>query len=217
MAALIFDYDGTLHDCIKIYAPSFQKAYSYLVSRKQMPKRLWTEREISTWLGYPANEMWNCFAPGFSQTQKDACSQMIGSEMLRLVYEHQAQLYPGICEMLDQLKHDGHTLVFLSNCKHDYMSAHQKQFQLEQYFAEFFCGEDFSWKSKLEIWGEVKNKFSGEILIIGDRFHEMEIAQTYGLKSIGCSYGYGSAEELEGADLIASNPLELYSVIQKLI
>ena len=28
---IIFDYDGTLHNSIKIYGPAFRKAYEYLI------------------------------------------------------------------------------------------------------------------------------------------------------------------------------------------
>ena len=32
MKYIIFDYDGTLHNSIKIYKPAFLKAYDYLIS-----------------------------------------------------------------------------------------------------------------------------------------------------------------------------------------
>lgn len=130
--------------------------------------------------------------------------------MLWLINSGQARLYPGVLKMLDELKANGHTLVFLSNCKHSYMAAHCKYFALDKYFSAFYCTEDFSWMPKHEIFDVIQNKFYKEFIIIGDRFQDMEIAQKHGLRSIGCIYGYGSAEELSGANVIVHIPTEIY-------
>lgn len=39
MKNLLFDYDGTLHDCIRIYDPAFWLAYRYLVASGYAPER----------------------------------------------------------------------------------------------------------------------------------------------------------------------------------
>ena len=61
MANLIFDYDGTLHNTMKIYKPSFLKAYDYLVSVGKAAPRIFADNEISCWLGYSGAEMWKLF------------------------------------------------------------------------------------------------------------------------------------------------------------
>ena len=71
MHSLIFDYDGTLHDSIKIYAPAFRQAYAYLVSLKLAEERTWTDGEISPWLGFSSRDMWNSFLPELPQFYKD--------------------------------------------------------------------------------------------------------------------------------------------------
>jgi phosphoglycolate phosphatase len=61
VANLIFDYDGTLHNTMKIYEPSFRKAYAYLVSIGKAEERVIESNEISSWLGYSGEEMWKRF------------------------------------------------------------------------------------------------------------------------------------------------------------
>ena len=39
MKGVIFDYDGTLHESIRIYAPAFHRAYEYLVEKRHAPQR----------------------------------------------------------------------------------------------------------------------------------------------------------------------------------
>lgn len=60
---------------------------------------------------------------------------------------------------------------------------------------------------------EIKRHFEGDFLVIGDRFHDMEVARVHHLKAIGCGYGYGSEEEFSGASVIAGAPEELIGLI----
>lgn len=216
MANLLFDYDGTLHDCVQIYAPAFRAAYDTLVSRGYVPARDWAEREISRWLGYSAQDMWNSFAPDLPQAEKDRCSQLIGAEMLRLTERGQAKLYPNIPDVLRTLKKQGYRLIFLSNCKRQYLEAHRRRFQLDRYFSAFYCAEDYGWQPKTTLFPVIQRQFPGRFAVIGDRFHDMEVAQRYGLKAVGCAYGYGTVEELRCADTIAQNPTELVERINGL-
>jgi len=209
---LLFDYDGTLHDCVKIYAPAFRKAYAHLVSLSLADERAWPEHEISQWVGLSANEMWERFMPALPQGLKDECSRIIGGEMLRLVRAGQARLYQHALEVLAWLR-QSHTLIFLSNCKRDYMQAHIDHFHLERYFSAFYCAEDFNFQEKHEIFGRIKQGFPGDFVVIGDRYHDMEIAQKHGLKAIGCGYGYGQAHELSIADFIASSVDEIAFIL----
>lgn len=45
MTGLLFDYDGTLHESLRIYAPAMQAVYDRLVDRGLAPPRRLTDRE----------------------------------------------------------------------------------------------------------------------------------------------------------------------------
>lgn len=47
MTNLIFDYDGTIHNCMKIYKPSFMKACEYLEENGKIEKKSYTDEQIS--------------------------------------------------------------------------------------------------------------------------------------------------------------------------
>jgi phosphoglycolate phosphatase len=49
----------------------------------------------------------------------------------------------------------------------------------------------------------------GQAIMIGDRSHDIRAARMNGTRSVGVLWGYGSREELEGADAIAAHPAEL--------
>lgn len=217
MANLLFDYDGTLHDCATIYCPAFRLAYETLVQRGLASERVWQDREISRWLGYSARDMWDSFAPELSQSEKNRCSALIGEEMLRLTREGRARLYPGVPEMLNRLKLCEHRLILLSNCKITYLKAHREQFHLNRWFDDFFCTEQFDWQPKTEIFPMIQQRCSGNFIVIGDRFHDMEIARQFQLRSIGCRYGYGAIEELSDADRIAEVPGEISELVNQIL
>lgn len=213
MAVLVFDYDGTLHDCSIIYCPAFRRAYDTLVERGFADARHWSVEEITKWLGYSAKEMWASFAPNLPQVEKERCSQLIGAEMLRLVRAGEARLYPGVPALLDELKRQGHTMVFLSNCKTAYMNAHREKFGLDRWFSGYFCTEAYQWKDKTEIFPKIQKQHPGEAIVIGDRFHDIAVAERFGLFSIGCCYGYGTAYEMSRASVTVQAPMEILNVL----
>lgn len=206
---LFFDYDGTLHNSIKIYGPAFRKAYDHLVHLGFAEERNWTDTEISHWLGYNPLEMWNRFMPGLEDTVRNRCSAMIGEEMIALTEHGRAELYEGAAETLEYLKNKGYRLVFLSNCKRSYRDSHSRRFGLEHYFEKLVCSEEYDFIPKYEILKEIKGDYPEEMVMIGDRMHDLEAGKKNRIYTIGCSYGFALEGELMDADLILRDIAEL--------
>lgn len=205
MANLIFDYDGTLHESLCIYAPAFRLGYCHLVKKGLASHKEFSDAEISRWLGFSAKDMWENFMPELPQPERDLCSGIIGDEMVRLTLAGKAKLYPGAKTVLRQLSAAGHNLIFLSNCKHSYMQAHRNYFELDQYFSEFYCTEDFNYVPKWRIAGLILAKVSGKCIVIGDRWQDIETALRHQLFSVGCTYGYCGTDELNDATIQVSS------------
>lgn len=182
-----------------------------------MPPRQWRDEELEKWLGVPSVEMWDTFAPSLPQSMKDESRLLVGQEMHRLVAEGKARLYPGAAEALARLKDRGYTLVFLSNCDSAYMAAHRQAFDLDRYFAGFYCGEAYDWRPKPEIFDIIRRSFGGPYCVVGDRARDMDIARTHGLKAVGCAYGYGSPEELADADITVQSVQAVPEAVERLI
>ena len=209
---LFFDYDGTLHESLRIYAPAFRLVQKQLIRAGLAPAVSYSDQEISRWLGCSTKEMWDSFLPDLPDRYKKLSGDRIGDEMLRLTLAGDAVLYPGALEVLAALKKSGFHLVFLSNCRHSYMEAHKQVFCLDRYFEQFYCIEDFPVCSKGQLYEKIRDQHPGAHVIIGDRRHDMEIAETFHLPSVGCSYGYGAPEELALASRIIDSVRELLSL-----
>ena len=200
-STLFFDYDGTLHQCLNIYAPAFRQTYRELVLKGYAAPRSFTDSEISQWLGQPAADMWNSFMPWLPEKIRDDASRQIGHTMVSMTLNGKAALYPHVTDTLNCLKKAGYHLIFLSNCKHSYMMAHRKAFCLDNYFSGFHCIEDYGFSSKWEIYHQIRNQYPLSHVIIGDRNSDFEIGTRFGLPSIGCTYGYGTEEEYKNASI----------------
>jgi len=210
---LVFDYDGTIHNSIVLYAPAFRKAFDYLVSLTPdyvieagyALDKDWTDEEISQWLGYTKDEMWSTFMPNLPEGIRNRAGKMIGDEMARLLRAGGSALYSNALETLATLESRGYKLIFLSNCSVSYMDNHKQLFELERYFDTFACAGAYPGLSKADI---LKGLISDGVLvpekaaIIGDRRHDVDAGKSNGLVTIGCSYGFSRPGELDPCDMI---------------
>ncbi len=214
---LIFDYDGTLHNTMKIYEPAFRKAYAYLVSIGKAEDRAIKSSEISSWLGYSGEEMWKRFLPELEQQYREKARKIIGKHMAESLDNGEAELFCGTKEVLSELKSHGHTLIFLSNCRVLYQERHSKNFGLDEFFDVFYPAERFEFIPKYKIFRQFKDDYEGDFVMIGDRFHDMEVAEKNNIFSIGCAYGYGNESELKNADVIIESVKEIPLAVNKII
>lgn len=210
---IFFDYDGTLHDSMKIYAPAFRKVYASLVSEGYAEDRQWEDHEISKWIGYNPKEMWQKFKPGLSQEKRDLSSKAIGEEMNRLILNGEPVLYENSMETLKYLRDKGFTLIFISNCRRRYMENHRDLFNLDRYFHNMICSEDHNFQEKKDILSKYLDQYPKEMLMVGDRHKDIEAGRENGLLTIGCAYGFGTREELKPSDLIIEDISELMKVL----
>ncbi len=207
---IVFDYDGTLHDSREIYIPAFKRAYDYLVEQKKAAPRDWKDEEVTQWLGYSKQDMWQHFMPDLEDTVQQKASHLIGETMQTKLLNNEAKVYPRALETLKYLKDKGYTMLFLSNCSIDYMEQHNELFGLDQYFSKLLCTEQFNFKkSKKEIMKIVKQDYEEDFVVIGDRFQDIEVGELDGFYSIGCQYGFGKIGELKASDLVINDISEL--------
>jgi phosphoglycolate phosphatase len=207
---IFFDYDGTLHNSIHLYAPAFRKAYDFLLQEGIAVRRSWTDKEISYWLGFNPKDMWKDFMPDLSEELRQKCSTIIGEEMMRLIQQGEPYLYTGALELLRYLKTKGYHLVFVSNCKTYYKECHTRLFGLDQYFESLVCSDEFNFIPKHEILNKIMNQFPKEMVIIGDRKQDIDAGKENNIYTIGCSYGFALPGELKDADLIIHDIKELF-------
>lgn len=134
-------------------------------------------------------------------------------------------IYEGVPEMLKTLKENGIFICLATSKPEEFAVKIIKHYDLDKYF-DLICGAtmDETRTKKAEviryaidrIESSVDSNISNEdIVMIGDREHDILGAKEVGLDSIGVLYGYGSQDELEsaGATRIISTPLETVDAV----
>ncbi len=205
MTNLIFDYDGTIHNSMLTYAPAFRDTMKWLSDNGYIAEKEYPDNEISCWLGFNSTDMWNSFHPELAPEIREKARLMLGRDMAERIDNGEGALYDGAEKTLSELKKRGYTLIFLSNCRFHYLERHRRVFDLDRFFDHYYCCEAFDFIPKYKIFPKIAPAHKGNFIVIGDRFHDIETAVRNGLPSIGCSYGFGSPEELSGADIIVDS------------
>mgnify|MGYP001183567667 FL=1 len=210
---IYFDFDGTLHNTIKIYGQSLRKGYEFLVENKAVEDRHISDEEAKSWLGYNVNDMWDDFLPQVDEDLKDQAKRIVGENLNKLLVEGHGELYPHAKYVLETLDKRGYKMIYLSNCKNVYKKSVMKAFGIEKYFDETICSESFNWMLKEDIVGQIRSDYPEEQIFVGDRFHDMEAGKANGLKTVFCSYGFGSYKEGKDATVAISDIIELLDLL----
>ena len=106
--------------------------------------------------------------------------------------------------MLEQLQRSGKHLVVATSKPEVFAVKIMEHFGLEKYF-EIIRGSSLDGKISKKgqviqcVIDQIGEEHLGEMVMVGDREHDVIGAREHGLPCVGVLYGYGSREELESA------------------
>ena len=114
--------------------------------------------------------------------------------------------YPGVRELLEKLKAEGHTL-YVASSKPEWMCVDiLKHFDLANYFAQI-CGAtmDTSRTNKEAVIEYLiqENGRADNMIMVGDTKFDILGAKAHGIPCIGVTWGYGSVEEMREAGAVS--------------
>ena len=212
---IFFDLDGTLTDPAQGITNSFIHALKYF--GREIP----SYEELCKLIGPPLPYSFETILGFPKENVMEAVAKYREYFATKGLYEN--SVYPGMPELLQTLKEKGKHLVVATSKPEEYSIKIIEHFDLSKYF-DFVCGslmdESRSKKSEVIAYALQRCGLSDSdkerVLMVGDRFHDIEGAKQNGLKSCGVLFGYGSREELEnaGADYIVKDVMDLYKVIE---
>ncbi len=209
---ILFDLDGTLTDPEEGITKSLQHALSYIDIKVE--DRSILKRHIGPPLADGLRE--------FFDLDDNQIEEVIGYFREYFVDKgiFMNYKYEGIEELLDSLVKAGKTLIVATSKPEVLAERILKHFNLEQYFTDI-CGSNLdetrSKKGEVIAYALEENgiKEKDQVVMIGDRLHDILGAKENGIASIGVLYGFGSRDEhLEaGADEIAADLKELKDIL----
>lgn len=124
--------------------------------------------------------------------------------------------YPGMKETLLRLRRAGKVLCVATSKPEAFARAIADRFGLTECF-DFIGGAsmDQTRTKKAEVIAYVLEHVGSprpeQVLMVGDRLHDVKGAEAFGIDCVGVLYGYGSREELAGAGacFLAGTPEEI--------
>ena len=211
MKSILFDLDGTLTDS----GEGIMNCAVFALAHFGIPAP--TEAELRTFVGPPLTETFARF--GVPKDQLEEAVRVYRSRYLP-IGKFENHPYPGIRELLEKLKDDGHTL-FVATSKPENTSIEiLEHFGMARYF-EKICGAstDFSRNSKEAVIAYLLDSCGARdnAVMVGDTAYDVIGAKAHGIPTIGVSWGYGLVEDMEnaGAAAIAHTMDELYGYLSK--
>lgn len=204
----LFDLDGTLTD------PAIGITNSVMHALEKYDIHVENRSELYPFIGPPLDYSFKTFY-GFSDEQAVQAIKYY-REYFSVTGLFENSVYDGIPEMLEKLKEKGVKIALATSKPYEFSIKILKHFDLYKYF-DFFGAATMDGRiSKKEdvistLLNEMGAQNKDEILMVGDRYHDIEGAKANDLKSAGVLWGYGSKEELQnaGAEYILSEPFEI--------
>lgn len=207
-ATVLFDLDGTLTEPKQGITRSFQYALQkFGINENNM-------EVLVSFIGPPLKSTFREYY-GFDENKAwEAVTYYREYFAEKGIFEN--EVYPGIAEMLQELKWQNKKILLATSKATIFSERILEHFKLSPYF-DYIVGSNYDGTraDKTEVIKHalslLDGDFSGRTVMVGDRRHDIIGAKQNGIDSIGVTYGYGTAEELEqaGAGRIIASVAEL--------
>lgn len=209
---VLFDLDGTLTDS----APGITNSIAYALEKFGITVE--DKSELFKFIGPPLKESFHEFY-GFNDEE---CAKAIAAQREYFTEKgmFENSVYDGIKDVLQDLKVEGKKVFLATSKPEPFAITILEHFGLSQYF-DFIAGAtlDGSRSTKKDVIAHVLKENgitdTKDVVMVGDRRHDIVGAAENNLDSIGVLFGYGNRAELEaaGATHIVKTPWDILTVV----
>jgi phosphoglycolate phosphatase len=208
--AVFFDLDGTLVDSLEDLAD----ATNHIREAFSLP--LMTLDAVRQKIGKGARNLVQQVLPDAAEADINRALGLF-LEFNRQHIADKSRLYPGIRETLHELASRDIKMAVISNKNEELSRMILQSLGIHDLFESISGGDTYPERkpSPLPLLNvaEKLGVAQGACIMVGDSINDIAAAQRANITSIGCSWGYGSDEELSGATLISNSPQELGAAI----
>lgn len=206
---ICFDNDGTILDSSLFAYEAFVKGWETLNNKYNFGIDKPDYNKFCELIGYPWHEFYKYLLPDEFQCLRDEIHREIAKYELKELEDGKGRFYDGVEKTLTELKKRKYRMFLASNASTPYFNKTIEKLNYREYFEAFYCVGN-SGLTKPELIAQAINQLNlKKGVMVGDKASDIEAGKFNNLITIGCSYGYGSKEELQKADLIIDDILEL--------
>ena len=192
----LFDFDGTLCDTTEgIFNSIIYSLDCYGIKENDLKK-------LEFFVGPPLFESYKTI---YNVSDEDALWLIEKyRERYRVKAAEESLIYDGVADMLKKLNNKGKKIAVASSKPKKFVDEISQYHDIYKYY-DFVSAEDFknNHSSKEELINACLDYFGNpdksRVLMIGDRFYDIDGAKAVGIDSAGAVYGFGTEEELKNA------------------
>jgi phosphoglycolate phosphatase len=211
---VIFDMDGTLADSTDLaYLAARDGLLDYYQERGLEP-RVPSRADLSALMGLPSLEYFAGLLPPERRADAAALRALVSRHERGHLAAGRGRLFDGVWEMLGLLRERGFRLGLVSNCGQNYFDANLEHLRLREVMEVAFCLDHLPSKTE-NVRAAMTQLGCREGAMVGDRRADVEAGRANGLRTVGCTYGFGTPEELAEADVRIDSPRELPGVLER--
>lgn len=194
---ILFDLDGTLTES----GEGITKSVQYALEKLGQPEP--DLKKLEVFVGSPLLQQFMKYAGLDEETAVRAVEYYRERYTDIGIFEN--QVYPGVEDMLDKLRGKGYILAVASSKPERFVKKVLDHFDLTKYFHEIVGSEMNGGRtSKADVIEEALDRLHmgdhrDQVIMVGDKEHDVFGARKAGLKCLAVSYGYGSEDELKNA------------------
>lgn len=202
----IFDFDGTIAQS----GMGITRSAAYAIEQMGYPAL--TDEQLRKFVGPPLHDSF-CKLCGMSE---DEATEAVRQYRVRYndIGKFEADIYPGITQMLKALKQAGAWVAVASGKPKEFLVQIIEHFGLTPYF-DAVTGPDLQNRSSDKTQQVIEAMPEGanfaEACMVGDRCFDVDAGKNLGMHTVAVEYGYGNREEFErsGADCICATVADL--------
>ena len=202
---IIFDFDGTLADTIDILLSITNRLSAEFGFKSATKEELAQLSNLNSWqiLQYS----------GISLFKFPLLIRRLKAELHSEVPH--IQLFPGIKEVLLELKKRGFQLgIITSNSRENVLGALEKN-GLQDTFTFIYSGSTFGKHKVINKWLRIENIHTEKVVYVGDEIRDIDAAKKTGIKVIAVGWGFNSPQALaaQNPNFLIERPQELIEII----
>ena len=202
---IIFDFDGTLADTIDILLSITNRLSAEFGFKSATKEELAQLSNLNSWqiLQYS----------GISIFKFPLLIRRLKAELHSEV--RHIQLFPGIKEVLLELKKRGFQLgIITSNSRENVLGTLEKN-GLQDTFTFIYSGSTFGKHKVINKWLRIENIHTEKVVYVGDEIRDIDAAKKTGIKVIAVGWGFNSPQALaaQNPNFLIEHPQELIEIM----
>ena len=216
---LAFDIDGTIYDAGNILEEAFSEGIeSYIKEKSHIILKKPSREEITATLGLPLKEIFLLLFPDSDELTRDELAAICTDNLVRMIREKKGTLIDDVFETIVELDRGNYKMLVASNGVRAYVEAILETYDLKRYFSEPFVYPEGDIVNKTGVVEYYISKLNDlkQIIMIGDRYTDLEAAVENSIPFIGCAFGHAGSDEIAGEKYIVHSFCEIPGIIREI-